>query len=84
MMKNINVLITGASSGIGEALAEYYAANGAARLFAGGMPSGWKKLAPPALLWAQRFLPKFWMWRTARLWLSGWRVVMILPRLIWR
>ncbi len=33
MMKNINVLITGASSGIGEALAEYYAANGAARLF---------------------------------------------------
>ncbi len=33
MMKNINVLITGASSGIGEALAEYYAANGVARLF---------------------------------------------------
>ncbi len=33
MMKNINVLITGASSGIGEALAEYYAVNGAARLF---------------------------------------------------
>ena len=33
MMKNIKVLITGASSGIGEALAEYYAANGAARLF---------------------------------------------------
>lgn len=33
MIKNKNVLISGASSGIGEALANYYAANGAAHLF---------------------------------------------------
>jgi len=33
MKKNKNVLITGASSGIGRALACHYAANGAARLF---------------------------------------------------
>lgn len=33
MIRNKNVLITGASSGIGEALAVYYAQNGAANLF---------------------------------------------------
>ena len=60
MMKNINVLITGASSGIGKLWPKYYAANGAPDcLFAGGMPSGWKKSAPPALLWAQRFCRSF-------------------------
>ncbi len=61
MMKNINVLITGASSGIGEALAEYYAANGAARLFICGRNAERleKKSAPPALLWAQRFCRSF-------------------------
>ena len=31
-----NILITGASSGIGEALAEYYAKNGAKNLFLSG------------------------------------------------
>ena len=36
MIKNSNVLITGASSGIGEALAIYYAKNGAANLFLSG------------------------------------------------
>lgn len=36
MIKNANVLITGASSGIGEALALYYAQNGAANLFLSG------------------------------------------------
>ncbi len=33
MIKNANILITGATSGIGEALALYYAQNGAAHLF---------------------------------------------------
>ena len=33
MIKNKNVLITGATSGIGEALALYYAKNGAKNLF---------------------------------------------------
>ena len=37
MANNIeNILITGASSGIGEALAEYYAVNGAKNLFLSG------------------------------------------------
>lgn len=34
--KTLNILITGASSGIGEALAEYYAQNGAQNLFLSG------------------------------------------------
>lgn len=36
MIKNANILITGASSGIGEALALHYAQNGAANLFLSG------------------------------------------------
>ncbi len=36
MKKHANILITGASSGIGEALAQYYAAHGAEKLFLSG------------------------------------------------
>ncbi|MBR1903814.1 MAG: SDR family NAD(P)-dependent oxidoreductase [Alphaproteobacteria bacterium] len=36
MKKHANILITGASSGIGEALAQYYAAHGAEKLFLNG------------------------------------------------
>ena len=35
-VKTLNILITGASSGIGEAMAEYYAQNGAQNLFLSG------------------------------------------------
>lgn len=36
MIEKLNILITGASSGIGEALAQYYAEHGAANLFISG------------------------------------------------
>ena len=59
MIRNKNVLITGASSGIGEALAVYYAQNGAANLFICGR-NVWPKCARHANGMGQRFLPKCW------------------------
>ena len=59
--KKPNVLITGASSGIGEALARHYAITGAGTLFiSAATVNGSKRLKPPVKDTTSRYMPKSW------------------------